>query len=150
MLVQVLEVLWETRLGQWVSGADVLVIYIDHTVLGLHLHCSWEEINVFVKEICTTWDSWVIDEDNAVCVFLHWSPTLLVFHVSGNIPELYVQLTDLRDRGRWVTLQLNDSRHTIQFVSLIQIDAKFEGLTCNQQLACTALVVFLAAHRGCS
>ena len=82
MLVQVFQILWESRLWQLASCPDVLVVHIDHTELWLHVHCSREQIYVLVEQIFTAWGSWVIDEDDTICFLLDWSPTLFVLHVS--------------------------------------------------------------------
>ena len=82
MLVQVFQILWKSRLWQLTSCTDALVVHVDHAELWLHVHRSREEIHVLVQQIFTTWGSWVIDEDDTVCIFLNWSPAFFVLHVS--------------------------------------------------------------------
>jgi len=55
----------------------------------------------------------IIDEHHSICVFLYSRPALLISEVSRNVPQLQVQLAEGSHAGRWVSLQVNDSRKAV-------------------------------------
>ena len=86
-----------------------MIVNVDHAVLRLHVHRSWEQVHPLIQLVTdATGRARVTDEDYTVCTFLNWRPRALILHVARDIPEFNVKPAELRLLRRCVTLKLDN------------------------------------------
>ena len=95
MLNEVVEVLWQVDLRER-AAADVMV-NVDHAVLWVHLHRLWEEVHELDQRLLRSGSCWVVHEDDTLSVLLDRSIALFIFQISADIPELNVDLAEVRN-----------------------------------------------------
>ena len=111
MPVQSVHAVGDRVLGQLgASTAHVVVVDVDHAELGLQLHSLGEEGHQLVQGLLCVLHLRVVDKDDAVGVFLDGGPALLVLEVTRDVPELYVDFAEVRNRWGWVSFEVDDSK----------------------------------------
>ena len=91
-------------------GAIVIMVVDEHLAETLlQTKSLWEVLHEFNQVLLRVRVCGVINKDDALNVLLTWGPAFLVLEVSGEIPELDVDLTELGHAWWWVSLEVNDT-----------------------------------------
>ena len=91
------------------SASNIVVIDVHHAELRLQLHSLREKGDQLVQCLFCVGHSWVIHKNDTVSVLLNWSPALLVLEVTTSVPELNVNLTEIRNTWRRIPFEIDDS-----------------------------------------
>ncbi len=90
-----------------------------HTKLRSELHLLREKLNELIENVFSSRRSRIVYKNKAMGIPLNRTPTLLVFEVPGNVPQLESNFAKTSN-GRWrVTLELNDATTDSRTVYLI-------------------------------
>ena len=102
---------WRHALRDDRSLGPIIIMVVDEAQAETLLQSEgFREVLHKLDEVgLALWVRWVIHEDDALTVLLAWGPALLILEVSGQIPQLYVDLAKLGDTWWWVTLEVNNS-----------------------------------------
>ena len=98
-------VLWQLS----ARPSHVEVVDEHHAILGLQHHRLGEHRHQFVEGVLCIWLCRVVYEDYAVCIFLNRCPTFFVLEVAAAVPQLNVDLPEISNAWRRISLEINDS-----------------------------------------
>ena len=90
------------------------MVNVDHAVLWVHLHRLWEEVHELDQRLLRSGSCWVVHEDDTLSVLLDRSIALFIFQISADIPELNVDLAEVRNWCRGFALKVDDHSEQVQ------------------------------------